>query len=226
MAEPVPTHDFLAELFASFGLVPRGGFHPNPEDGVPGDPQTLILVDNAASDMWNAFSQMSFNLPNALDHWSKCAIDAVATATGGIAIYPFGGPPFLPFQRWAAKAEPVAPSPLGILMHPEFGLWHAYRGALAYSATIELPPRDDRPIPCDTCEDKPCLSACPVDAFGVGGYDVPMCTAYLEAHLKGDCMAWGCRARRHCPVGTEYGYVSKQAAFHMRAFLRAQSEEC
>ena len=91
MVESAPTYDFLAELFASYGLMPRGGFHPSPEDGVPGDPQPLILVGNAGPDMWNAFSQMPFNLPNALDHWSKCAIDAVATATGGIAIYPFEG---------------------------------------------------------------------------------------------------------------------------------------
>ena len=139
--------------------------------------------------MWNALSQMPLNLLNALDHWSKCAIDAVVTATGGIAIYPFGGPPFLPFQRWVAKAEPVAPSPLGIQMYPEYGLWHDYRSTLAYSSTIELPLQHERPIPCDTCEDKLCPSGCRVDAFGVDEYDDPGCGGYLEAHLKGDCMA-------------------------------------
>ena len=45
MVESAPTYDFLAELFASYGLMPRGGFHPSPEDGVPGDPQTLIHWD-------------------------------------------------------------------------------------------------------------------------------------------------------------------------------------
>jgi len=222
MADGQLTYDFLAELFSIYGLMPRGGFSPGPEDRVPGEPATVILVGNAGPDMWNAFSQMPFNLPNALDQWSKCAIDAVASVTGGTALYPFGGPPFLPFQRWAAKAEPVAPSPLGILIHPEFGLWHAYRGALAYSIEIDLPPKDERHIPCDTCEDKPCLSACPIEAFSDSGYNVPQCTEYLEGHLQGDCMVWGCRARRQCPIGTQYGYVSKQAAFHMRAFLKAQ----
>ncbi len=44
---------------------------------MPGDPQALILVGNTGSNMWNAFSQMPLNLLNALDHWPKCAIDAV-----------------------------------------------------------------------------------------------------------------------------------------------------
>ena len=145
MVEAAPTYDFLAELFASCGLMPRGGFHPSPEDGLPGDPQTLILVGNAGPDMWNAFSQLPFNLPNVLDHWSKCAIDADATATGGIALYPFRGPPFLPFQRWVAKAEPVAPSPLGILCIPSmaFGtligaLWPISRQLSCHPGTNAL----------------------------------------------------------------------------------------
>ena len=50
MAEPIPTYNFLGELFASCGLMPRGRFHPSPYDGVPGDPQTLILVGNTGSE--------------------------------------------------------------------------------------------------------------------------------------------------------------------------------
>ena len=69
MVEPEPTYDFL-ELFAGYGLMPRGEYHPSPEDGVTGDPQTLILTGNAGPDIWNAFSQMPFHLPSALDHWS------------------------------------------------------------------------------------------------------------------------------------------------------------
>ena len=37
------------------------------------------------------------------------------------------------------RAEAVAPSPLGILIHPDYGLWHAYRGALAFAERLALP---------------------------------------------------------------------------------------
>ena len=156
---------------------------------------------------------------------SECAIDAVASANGGKAFYLFGGLPFLTFQRWAAKAEPVAPSPLGILMYPEYDLRHAYRNAVTYTVEIDFPPKDDRPAPCDSCAEKPCLSACPVGAFTDTVYEIPQCMEYLTDHPKEDCMDWGCRARCHWPVGTPHAYVSGQAAFHMQAFLKARCME-
>ena len=58
-------------------------------------------------------------------------------STGAVPLYPFGGPPLLPFQRWAARAEPISPSPLGLFIHPRFGLWHSYRGALAFSVSLK-----------------------------------------------------------------------------------------
>ena len=214
----------IARLLAGYGLIPRGGFHPVPEDEVPGAAATLILVGNAGPAMWREFANMPFDIPNALDHWSTCAIDAVAANVGATALYPFGGPPYLPFQRWAQKAEPVHSSPLGVLIHPEYGLWHAYRGALAFAGRIAVPPRADEPKPCDTCTDRPCLATCPVGAFTGETYDVPACVAHIETPAGADCAALGCRARRACPVGRDYAYEPNQAAFHMRAFLRAQSK--
>jgi hypothetical protein len=136
------------------GLIPCGGFHSDPEDEVPGSTATLVFVKNARPNMWSEFTQMPFDLPYALDYWSKCAIDAVALSVAAEALYPLRGAPFLPFQRWAQKAESVHPSPLGLLIHPEYGLWHACRGALAFTYIIDLPARDEGPRPCETCVDK------------------------------------------------------------------------
>ncbi len=141
------------------------------------------------------------------------------------ALFPFGGPPHLPFGAWAKRAEPVAESPLGMLIHPDYGLWHAYRGALAFAATLDLPPRAERPRPCDTCAGRPCLSACPVAAFSEAGYDVAACTDHISAPAGADCMEAACRARRACPVGPEYAYEPAQARFHMKHFLEARRRE-
>ena len=137
---------------------------------------------------------------------------------GASALYPFDGPPYWPFQRWAMRAEPVRPSPLGILIHPRHGLWHAYRAALAFAEEIPLPPREDAPDLCGECADKPCLAACPVGAFGAAGYDVGACLEHLRSAAGRDCMTAGCRARRACPVGQQHAYPPAQAAFHMAAF--------
>jgi hypothetical protein len=207
------------------GLAWRGAFHPNVDDLPPVGTATLVLVGFIGSREWPIFAnspEASDGQPDPLDRWSRRVIGGLADELGAAALFPFGGPPFLPFQRWAQKAEPVTPSPLGILVHPDWGLWHAYRGALAFSERLELPPQDRRSSPCESCAEKPCLSACPVDAFSSVGYDVPACVAHIGAPAGTDCMSFGCRARRACPVAVEHRYGPDQAHFHIAAFLMAQ----
>ncbi len=212
----------IADLLTPNGLIVRGGFHPTADDSVPDDPATLILVGNAGSAMWHAFAAALGKSANPLDEWITSVLREVAAEAGATSLFPFGGPPHLPFQRWAQRVEPVYPSPLGVLIHPDYGLWHAYRGALAFTERLDLPPRDDRARPCDTCTDKPCLATCPVDAFGPGGYNVPACVDHISEADGADCMDLGCRARRACPVGQDYIYEPSHAAFHMTAFRKAQ----
>lgn len=218
----------IRSALAAYGLIARGGFHPVTDDNVPGNPATLVLVGNAGPDMWAAFNRARGDYgdrTDSLDAWITDVLNGVATAVGATPLFPFGGPPHLPFQRWAQRAEPVHPSPVGVLIHPDFGLWHAYRGALAFAEKLELPPPDRRPSPCDSCADKPCLSACPVHAFDGAAYDVPACVGHITGPDSGDCMSQGCLARRACPVGRAYIYEPAQADFHMRAFAGAQGAD-
>lgn len=215
----------IAQCVRESGLLARGGFHPGPDDGVPGAPGTLLLVGNAGGGMWAAFSKErdAYALAeNPLDDWVRDRLGAVAQKLGARTVFPFGGPPYHPFQQWAQRAEPVYPSPLGVLIHPEFGLWHAYRGALLFDDVIDLPSAPQPPSPCDSCEGKPCLSTCPVEAFRGDGYDVPSCVAHIETEAGADCLGHGCRARRACPVGQDYAYAPVQAEHHMKAFRSAQ----
>jgi hypothetical protein len=218
------------------GLIARGGFHPEPGDSVPpldGGRRTrsLVMIGNRGPDLWRAFAAspefgtLPDSLPGPLNAWSARVIGDLASEWGARALFPFGGPPHLPFVAWAKRAEPVAESVLGILIHPDYGLWHAYRGALAFAGEIALPPRAGRPRPCDDCADKPCLSACPVGAFSTAGYDVGSCAEHLAAPAGADCMAEACRARRACPVGREYLYQPDQAQFHMDHFLEARRRD-
>ncbi len=215
----------IGERIAASGLAWRGAFHPAAEDLAPAGTGTLVLVGFTGNREWPAFAsspEASDEASDPLDRWSRRVIGGLALELDATALFPFGGPPFLPFQRWAQKAEPVAPSPLGILIHPDWGLWHAYRGALAFGERLDLPPPDMRASPCDSCDGKPCLSACPVDAFSSAGYDVPACVGHISSPVGENCMSFGCQARRACPVGAEYRHTPGQAHFHIAAFLKAQ----
>ncbi len=213
----------LGAALRAHGLLLRGAFHPRAEDAVPAPAAgTVALVGNAGPALWRVFArspEARDGRPHPLDRWTRRILDAIAADLGARTLYPFDGPPHLPFQRWALRAEPVHVSPLGLLIHPAYGLWHAYRGALTFPGRLALPPRPALPSPCAGCAGRPCLSACPVAAFTAGGYAAAACRRHLAAPAGEPCMGAGCLARRACPVGRDYAYVPQQAALHMRAFL-------
>jgi ferredoxin len=210
------------------GLVPRGALALEEEErrGALSDVRTIVLAGMAGRDGWSAFAaspEATDGADHPLDRWSRRLIGALARDLGALALFPFGGPPFWPFQQWARRAEPVHPSPIGLLIHPVYGLLHSYRGALAFREMLHVPEPAAAPSPCDSCRERPCLSACPVGAFSPGSYDVAACAGHLERTEGADCMEAGCRARRACPVGAAHAYGPDQANFTMRAFLRSQA---
>ncbi|MCB2102177.1 MAG: 4Fe-4S dicluster domain-containing protein [Rhodobacterales bacterium] len=219
----------LADLHAAAraaGLDPRGAFHPDDSDALPGAPGTVLLLGFAGgnSKAWAAFAaapERADGADHALDRWTRRVGDALAAALGVGIVYPFDGPPWWPFQRWAIRAGGAHPSPMGPLIHPDLGLWHAYRAALLVPARLALPPRDDRPSPCATCADTPCLTTCPVGALSGDGYDVPACAAHLRGPDGPACLEAGCLARAACPVAAAHRYGADQRRFHMEAFLRS-----
>ena len=225
----------LEDALAQTGLLLRGGFKPTPDDALPALANgqatgTLLMVGNAGPAMWSAFSdspQATDGQPHPLNRWTRQHVDAIAWAAGGVALYPFDATPVWPFQRWAARAEPVFSSPLGLLIHPQYGLWHAYRAAILVAPDLQLPAPaplpSTIPSPCASCADQPCLSTCPVSAFGTSGYDVAACASHLALPAGQDCLGGGCLARRACPVGLEYAQAPAQNGFHMQAFYRAVS---
>ncbi len=205
------------------GFTALGWFVPRPGDGVPVPAGMLVLVGNAGPALWHRFAAARDPARDRLDDWTRDRLGALAGRFGAAVFFPFDTPP-LPFQRWAARAGAGRPSPLGLTIHPEYGLWHAYRGALAFARAPALPARPDRPHPCDDCRDRPCLSACPVGAFDGQAYDVGACAKHIATPRGAACLTGGCLARHACPVGRAHAYRPEQAEFHMRAFLGARED--
>ena len=192
----------------------------------------LALVGNIGSSYWPQFSQSAEFADGAshpLDRWSRRVAEDIAQRLSVQAVYPFDGPPYFPFQQWAKRAEGLEQSPIGVMMHPEFGLWHSYRFALlgagmgGKEAAGSNLSADHAPVtsPCLNCASKPCLNTCPVAAFDASGYAVERCADYLQQTPQADCLQQGCLARNACPVAPQLRYVADQGRFHLSAFLQA-----
>lgn len=197
-------------------------FRPLPDPILPEGTQTLALIGPDEPAFWPVFeasTEMKDGKANPLDRWSKRIITPWAKALGATAIYPSDGPPYAPFIGWALKSGAIWKSPVGLLVHAKSGLFISFRAALAlpYDYPEEVPAT----APCDTCRDKACLSACPVDALRGDSYDVAACHAFLGSDTGVDCLTRGCRARRACPISHAYGRVEVQSAFHMKAFYKS-----
>lgn len=203
------------------GLRVCGAFPIAADDDLPLPRGSVILVGQI-TEGWAQFAasaEYSDGQANPLDRYSQRICQTIADDYQGQVIMPSDGPPFYPFQRWAQRAEAVTPSMIGLLLHPEFGLWHAYRAAivlpqqLSGSTVNKTQPENT----CQTCH-RPCLSACPVQAFSLNGYDVVACKTYLKTLNDAPCHTQGCLARTACPVGKAHEYQPRHKHFLMRAF--------
>ncbi|MGI9487250.1 MAG: hypothetical protein ACR2RF_15515 [Geminicoccaceae bacterium] len=207
-----------------------GIFQPSGDEALfpdrSSEPSTVAIVGNVGSAVWPFFEAARQNSPGlTLDRWTETIVGEIAKKFGIDAVYPFEGPPFHPFIRWAERTGTLFPSPLGLTVHPTFGLWIAFRAALLIDQPLE---GDSMPQgnsvsgrhPCNDCMDRPCLTTCPVGAFSAKGYAFETCLDHLAKPVN-DCRQAGCLARIACPVGQKHRYEKDHAAFHMEQLLSA-----
>ncbi len=212
---------------APFGLKLRGVVALNDDEEKTfgfARQSSVALVGNIGSSFWYEFSQSAEyldGLDDPLDRWSLRLANEIAPKLNARPVFPFQGPPYLPFQQWAKRAESLHQSPIGLMIHPQYGLWHAYRFGLVLAEEIDLTHAQEESI-CLNCIDQPCLNTCPVNAFSTEGYDVSCCADYLKQTPEAACFQHGCMARFNCPAGREFRYLDQQSQFHLRAFIGAR----
>ena len=208
--------DRLTQAAAADYLTVFGTCGVKPEDGLP-KAGSIVLLGPAEPGFWahvTAQPEFADGQEDPLDRWSTRVIGALAANFGGQALFPFGGPPWHPFIRWATRTGRAHPAPVPLLVHDEAGLMVSYRGAIALPDTLES---NATPSPCPPCA-QPCRSACPVGALKAGSYDVAACHAFLDTDAGQDCLTGGCAVRRACPISQSYGRTDAQSAWHMQRF--------
>ena len=104
------------ELFLPYGLKLFGWFEDGQKSG--------LLVGNAGSSLWASFSsssEASDGMRDPMNRWTERLVNEIALELGADARFPFGET-IWPFQAYAKAATGMKQSPIGLLIHPEFGL--------------------------------------------------------------------------------------------------------
>ena len=77
--------------------------------------KTIVLIGNAGPKMWTNFVKLSSKgITRAgskklglMDQWTYEVVNKMAEKLGCQAVYPFSGPPYYPFQKWALRTTDV-----------------------------------------------------------------------------------------------------------------------
>ncbi|MGI9604967.1 MAG: hypothetical protein ACR2P0_02390 [Acidimicrobiales bacterium] len=185
---------------------------------------SLVLLGQVGGRLWKRHVSRRLDMPNPFD---DVTVELVSTWIENAhpnalfsIVYP--GPAPVPLGRLAERLGWGSPSPLGLTIHPEHGLWIAHRIAFLTDLAFSRP-QTPGPHPCSTCADTPCVTACPVGAVSLNtGFDVEACSVHrIET---GSGCAEQCFARNVCPVGGNNRYEPAQMRHHYASGLASIRE--
>jgi ferredoxin len=212
--------DAIADAVAEFGLSVRGAV--SLFEGEWENARSVVLVGNDGASYWTHFERwrqmQPANIASPLDTWSRTMIAGVAKRFGGRVQMP-NDKPYAPFQRWAMRAQTLRPSPVGLLIHPEYGLWHAFRGAIVFDDNISIQVAETVIHACDACHGKPCVKACPVHAFDGEEFDYQACLACARARCRRMPHPLPCQKR--VPGGSRLALSAGRAGVSSKGVRRA-----
>ncbi|MFT7221969.1 MAG: epoxyqueuosine reductase [Candidatus Azotimanducaceae bacterium] len=202
----------------------------------------LLVFGHGGQNFWGQVSQRDTQTVDPLDTYSvECVADFLKRREikSFEFIYPagvlrMGDAQHIDLRRLGRALGWQFDSPLGIGIHPQYGLWFGYRVVVAVSVAINAAFPFDKPLdkppneaalpdshPCDSCSAKPCVAACPVGAVGES-FNLTACVNH-RVQPGSEC-ARQCLARAACPVGAEHQYTEAQVQYHYDISLNAIRE--
>jgi epoxyqueuosine reductase len=195
--------------------------HAFRQTGVPlADYSRLVLLGHGGRRLWAALSDWGMQTADPVDHYSREIsrqfLHDFLHAPPSLWLYPQTDY-LIPLQQLGQLAGWSYPSPLGLGIHPRFGVWFAYRAAFLTTAVLPLRREPEQPSPCASCPDTPCITTCPVQAAQFARFAVDACAGH---RLQADSpCADRCLARIACPFFPAHQYTLPQIQYHYRHSL-------
>ncbi|MGH7907971.1 MAG: hypothetical protein ACREP6_15210 [Candidatus Binataceae bacterium] len=193
--------------------------------------RSIIVIGNGGGALWAAFQAHCDSHPgwrqreNPLDDFTRVLIEERiipplrSRGAEVVPVYPFiSQSPNLNFMELGRISGLGGPSILGVLVHPVYGPWIAFRAALLVDTEVDEPGPALGFDPCPRCATRACIPACPAAAVAYpAGWEIPRCVRY-RVEAEPDCSD-GCHARLECVLGPQHRYPGPELAYHQKRAL-------
>ena len=195
--------------------------------------KSIVVIANGGGALWLGLRRHAEHHPgwwereNPLDDFTRTIVEKEIepvirqSRCRYTMVFPFtSGATTLNFIELGKVAGLGGSSILGVVVHPKFGPWIAFRAAILVDELIDAPGEAASFDPCPSCTQRSCIAACPTAAVAFpSGWDIPRCLAY-RIESEPDCTP-RCHARVACVLGPQYRYPEDELAYHQRRALAA-----
>jgi epoxyqueuosine reductase QueG len=199
--------------------------------------RSIVVIGNGGGAFWQAYRRHLDANPgwerrdNPLDDFTRQVIERDVAGTirarglRAFTVYPFvsGAAHTLHFQELGRLAGIGGPSIIGVLVHPVYGPWIAFRAAILLEEPLDEPGDAIGFDPCPACTARSCIPACPVGAVSAAGkWDAVKCVRH-RVEVEPDC-APRCHSRAACVLGPQHRYPDDALSYHQERALRSMRE--
>lgn len=179
--------------------------------------QQLILIGHAGRQFWQSLNERVADLhqqAHPIDTFTVSVVEQFLQTEHPLAAYEivYPGAYTVSLQELGKLVGWHHASPFMVGVNAHYGPWFAYRALVLANTDLPVTPTTASESPCSTCEDTPCINACPPRALDDGKFNLEKCVNYRQ-QADSQCKTT-CLARRACPVASEHRYTDEQMQYH------------
>ncbi len=177
---------------------------------------SIILLAQGGRELWGHLPHPLIELEDPIDNFAIEAMKVFGQSAleGDFKIlFPLTSY-LLPLQKLGRELNLSRPSPLGLDINFDFGVWFAFRGVMITKKNIPIVKPNAFLSPCLSCTSQECLKMCPVGAISIDQpFDIKTCGDYRFS--KNSKCTDRCLERLSCPYKAEHRYEIEQTQYHM-----------
>lgn len=210
--------DPVTDALAGIGVDLRGVADGRAFDHLLPGCRSVVVFGNGGAALWDSMveairadNRLLVGTDHPLDDHVQRTLDAAPPSASRRWIRCAATEPVMvDFRSLAVAAGLGHASRMGLLIHPDFGLWNGLRAACFTTEELPVTGPLPGPNPCDGCP-APCADACPGGAFPIHDWDPRVCASF---HVASPTCRGSCASRRACPVGADHAYGPLQERYH------------